>query len=145
MTTRDNILPTVSRARALAAALGLRRHTVVRRLVTWTGGQPGVGTAVADDLVIAGARVRGPSFQDAAGLSSEARFDTVHTVSKITPAHTGGGYTPAQLLPTLADGQELVYVLTGDDGVPRLCRVEALSLDRPFEYTLTLREYRETP
>jgi len=145
VTIRADELATVREGRELVASEGLRRHTVVRRVVTWTGGQPGVGTPEADDLVIAGARVRGPSFQDAAGLSSEARFDTVHTVSKITPAHTGGGYTPAQLLPTLADGQELVYVLTGDDGVPRLCRVEALSLDRPFEYTLTLREYRETP
>lgn len=145
MTIRADELATVREGRELVASEGLRRHSVVRRLVTWTGGQPGVGTPEADDLAIAGARVRGSSFQDAAGLGSVSRFDGVYTVSKVTPSHSGGGYTPAQLMPALSDGQELVYLVTGDDGVARLCRVEALSLDRPFEYTLTLREYRETP
>lgn len=144
MTIRADELATVREGRELVASEGLRRHSVVRRLVTWTGGQIGYGTASPDDIEVIGARVRGPSYQDVVGLDRESRLDGVYTVSKITPAHDGGGYTPAQLLPELSEDQELVYLVTGDDGVERLCRAEALSLDRPFEYTLTLREYRET-
>ena len=145
MTLRDDLLGTVRDGRALVEELGLRRHAVTRRVVTWSGGQPGLGTQAASDLVIAGARVSGPSGRDVALLSDPSRIDSVLTVTKITPAYADGGYTPAQLSPTLSSDQELVYVVTGDDGVDRLCRLETLRADRPFEYSLVLREYRETP
>lgn len=139
MTIRADELATVREGRELVASEGLRRHTVVRRLVTWTGGQPGVGTAVPDDLVIAGARV--DDLSPALVASSGGTYVLGDLwVSKITPSHPGGGYTAAQLSPPHSAGQ-LVYVVTDSTG-ERICSLVDRPIERNFEWVLVLRPKR---
>lgn len=44
MSLRDDLQPVVDAGRQLAADLGFRPRTVVVKVITWSGGQPGSGT-----------------------------------------------------------------------------------------------------
>jgi hypothetical protein len=59
-------------------------------------------------------------------------------VSRIVTSNSAGGYTPAQLVPSDADGFEYAYILTGPDGVARQYHAEAIDTRSPFFYEVTL-------
>lgn len=147
-TTRDDVLPDLDGARAEVDATGLRRYAVTIRTRTWSGGAPGVGTATNSDLPITPRpRVRDLSAREVA--SSGGTFSAGDMrLDRITPRYTTpttGGYTPEQLNPPVsAANQDVVVVLTGDDGV-MLATVVAVNFDRSFGYSLVVRPRRETP
>lgn len=148
MSLRDELLPVVDELRGLPGEFGFRRFTVTIRRRTWSGGQPGSGTATNTDLVIAPApRVRQIGAKEVA--SSGGTFETGdYRCTKITPAFTGppaGGHTPAQLHPQdLTAAQDLVVVLVADDGT-KLCTIVAAHFDEALGYELVVRPRRETP
>lgn len=59
-------------------------------------------------------------------------------VSLIIPQNANGGYTPAQLKPSDADGFEYQYLVTGPDGIERPYLCEELDTREPFFYSVTL-------
>ena len=59
-------------------------------------------------------------------------------VSRIVQANPSGGYTPAQLKPSDADGFEYFYLVTGPDGVGRPYALEQIDTRGPIFYELTL-------
>lgn len=107
MSLRTDLLPVFQEVRELIAdedTLDLRTHRVIRRLITWQGDAVGIGEACVDDLeLLPKPRVR----EDGQNL----------IVDKITPSHSGGGYTPEELNPPKAYEQdtnvELVYFVEG--------------------------------
>lgn len=243
MADRDDILPDLDEARAEIAAIGLRRYSVTLRARTWTGGDPGIGTAADVDLpLIPAPRTRQLTSAEIANSGGtyekgDYRVDKItpgysaldsglvrHTgtgTGKVTPStsvptsgvwvgswayvvqvlspttfrystdggttwsgtmsiapsvstpgphalptgvslafsgtfNTGdsysftgesGGYTPIQLKQmTASDGQDVVVILTGDDGIPRSCmQVGELAFDRAFGYRFVVRPRRESP
>ncbi len=59
-------------------------------------------------------------------------------VSRIVQQNPGGGYTPAQLLPSDADGFEYFYLVTGPDGTARPYSVAEIDTRGPIFYEVTL-------
>lgn len=61
------------------------------------------------------------------------------TADRITPSHSGGGYTVGQLnpTPTLTAGQEVLYIVTGPNGAKEYAIVE-VNLRKNFGYELRL-------
>jgi hypothetical protein len=132
-TLRESLLPVFANvARKIPADLGLRTNTVKVRWRTWTGGADGpevhVGTYTDVDLTITPA----PKLT----FREDMRLDTV-----VTPAFSGGGYTPEQINPSKDDldpGVEHLWVIVSPDGVERLYRVASFNQRRAFGYYLTL-------
>lgn len=60
-------------------------------------------------------------------------------VSRIVQQNPAGGYTPAQLRPSDADGFVYQYLVTGPDGVERAYSVDELDTRGPIFYEVTLR------
>ena len=131
-TLRDNLLPVVQLGRTIASDLGLRTNVVKLRTRTWTGGangpEIGVGAFVDVDETITPA----PKLTH----TESQRIKTV-----VTPAFSGGGYTPEQLNPSQADlgvGTEHFWVIVSPDGGERHYRVEDFNQRRAFGYYITL-------
>lgn len=145
MTLRDELLPVVNDARALVDELGLRLFSVRVEVRQWSGARVGSGiVAVSESLQLSPSpRVRDVSAREVASSGGTLRTGD-RRLTGITPAHAGGGYTPAQLRPTVVSQQERVYVLTGEDGESEWELVEA-SFDRPFGHELVVRRRRATP
>ncbi|HEU4728390.1 MAG TPA: hypothetical protein VFT22_10885 [Kofleriaceae bacterium] len=147
MSFRTGILPAIDAIRAIAGPAGLdvevTRLTIRTRV--WSGGRNGAGTPVDTDLVL-------PQIYDVAHVteqqiaSSGGRYEMgdIH-VGPITPAFTGGGFTPAQLKPNGADGTEIIYLLSGAAGINGEYACIALHTEEAFEYHLYLRRTRKTP
>lgn len=147
-TVRDRVLAPINRARTIIARLGFQRYTVTVRTRTWAGGAPGLpvgSTPSHSDLVITPSpRVRTLSAKEIAG-SGGTYQEGDFIVTGITPQFTlqgGGGYSPAQLRPTVsAPNQDVCYILTGDEG-PIECFLHEERVANPFEYTLILGRVR---
>lgn len=131
-TVRDRMLPVVERGRQLIQNFGLRQTSVCVRTVQWSGGEVGLGTATTTDVEI----TPRPKVTD--------RGNGRIVISKVTPSYSGGGWTPAQLIPEPDTGQDVFLVLVGADGLEHHYRVsdfdsrpnfgyeiEAEALDRP--------------
>ena len=130
MTLRDDLVPVIDESRQLVAELGLRAYSVVVRTRTWSGGEPGLGTATDEDLVLAPTpkvSEPGPRLVAAApGIVEEGdRY-----VSRISRT-----YTEEELVGgALAAHQELLWVI---DGEPH--RVVGRPEKRSFEWKVHLR------
>jgi hypothetical protein len=89
--------------------------------------------------------VRHPSPREVAG-SGGSYEEGDYIIDRITPAYTGttsGGYTPASLQLVPASGaEEVLIVMTGDDGVARECTLVASHFDEAFGYELHARPRR---
>ena len=133
MTVRTAALKAVNAARKLLGptATDLHTYTVTVRTRSWTGGDTGaevrLGTSTDSDLVIT-PRPHVTETDGGAGL-------TLH----VTPAHSGGGYTVAQLnpAPTLTAGQESYYVVTGPNGTYNYAVVD-IDTSKALRYTIRL-------
>lgn len=147
MAVRDNILVPLDAARGIIAGLGLRRYAVTIRRRAWSGGAPGAGTATNTDIVLSPTpRVRALAPREVAG-SGGTYEDGDYRVDKITPAFVGppvGGYTPTQLNPVPATGEDIVVLLVGDDGT-KVCTIIGAPADRAFGYELVVRPRLESP
>jgi len=127
VTLQSSLLPVLDSARTLLDTFGLRQTRVIVRSRTWSSGEIQVGTAAVVDLELAPR----PKVKGLAG-------DPVLEVGPITPEHTTGGYTPAQLNPDDAPGFEYVYVCVGRDGVERPYKLGKMTTTRSFRYMLEL-------
>lgn len=145
MSLRTALLPIVETCRALAGStsLDIRTTQLTIRTRTWSGGRAGVGTPTDNDLVLPQRyKVIQLSAKDVASSGGRYEMEDLK-VGPITPAQSGSGYTLAQLLPTGADGVEILYVLTGVTAGEYVL-VQSNST-RPFRYELILRRRRRTP
>lgn len=125
-TLRDALLPVFQKvARKIPADLGLRTNVVKLRTRVWTSGKIGTGAVTTTDITVTPA----PKLTYNPDLSLGV---------VVTPANPAGGYTPAQVNPPRADGQEFVWVVISPDGVEREYRVASFNQRRAFGYYLTL-------
>lgn len=128
MTLRDDSLPKINAGWALVSNLGFSPYTVKIRTRTWSQGAPLLGSPTDVDVTIT------PNT-----WVEELNGDANIKVGPITPSHSGGGYTPAQLNPTPSSAQEVFYVVTAPDGVARNYAIERIDTDDAVEYHVFLR------
>lgn len=153
---RDDFRALADEARSSAQGPGgLDVVTSQLQIVTrvWAGGQPqadGGHTDTPLDIVgpdgQAAYRARQLTVREVASSGGRFREGDVR-VGPITPAYndgsSSGGYTIAQLRPDAPDdATEILYMLTG--GIDGTFALLELRSDRPFQYTLILRD-RRTP
>lgn len=141
-TLRDQLLPVVDQLRALPQQFGIRRYTVTLRTRTWSGDRAGRGTPTDADVVLSPVpRVRVVTTAEIAASGGTYREGDFR-VSAITPNYAGGGYSPTalQVRPT-ALNQDVTVLLTGDEGTVE-CNVVEFHFDRPFTYSMVVREKR---
>lgn len=148
MTVRDNILPLLNNARTKLVALGgvcYRTNAVTIRRRVWSGSRVGEGSVTNTDLVITPRpRVEDVSGREIAGSGGTYQDGDIK-IHKITPAYSGGGYTPAQLYPAVTtDNEEIVVVLVGSAGTT-ICTIVDVKFDAALGYQLVVRPRRETP
>jgi hypothetical protein len=133
-TLRESLLPVFATvARKIPEDLGLRTNTVKVRTRVWSGGDDGpgvgIGTATTTDLTI--------TPKPKLTYRPDGTIETV-----VTPAYSGGGYTPEQVNPIIdpatTPGTEFVWVIISPDGVEREYTVETFNQRRAFGYYLTL-------
>lgn len=121
----NKLLPVVASGWKIYADLGGATYTVKVRTRTWSGGKVKLGTESDSDLTLENVQVR------------EVNGDRELEVYAITPSHVGGGYTPAQLNPSLSAGVESYYVVTGPNGTHSYT-LTAIDTSEWFEYKIRL-------
>jgi hypothetical protein len=127
---RDDVLPIINAGWQTVQDLGFAPATVTVRTATWSSGEVGTGTATYSDLLLS------PN-----PLVEEKDEGRKLVVGPIQPSHSGGGYTFAQLRPTMSAGQEFYYVITGVNGTHNyeLMSIDSTSPSGLFvEYMLNL-------
>jgi hypothetical protein len=158
MTVRDNVLSPLSKAWQKIADLGFQRTHVAIRVRTWAGtrvgddgGQtPRYTDAVAQITSTPTVSPMSPYAAQMAGIMTSAGDvkDRYYKIDDIMPQFidrvTGLplGFTPQQLDQLAAPGVrnvEAVFVLTGDDGVPRTATLVTVDFTDPFAYSLVVR------
>lgn len=136
MTLRDDLLGVIDSARGIAADLGMHQVLVSIRTRTWSEGRMQSGIPTDVTLIISPTpHVRGSS------------GDPEVLCGPITPAYPAtntmpaGGYTPAQLNPSQANGIQYFYSIAFNDGVTRNYVVQDRGLDTstPMRYMLKLK------
>lgn len=107
MTLRDDVIPVVDDARQLIDDLGLRLDTVQTRRRSWSGGQPGSGTATNTDVAIT-PKPRVKDVPERWIHNAPGRYERGDKmVTRISAT-----YTRAQLTGgTLAAGEEFVWLI----------------------------------
>ena len=124
-TLRQALLPVIQLGRSIPDALGLRTNVVKLRTRVWASGKIGVGAVTTTDVTLSPA----PKLTYRPDQSLEV---------VVTPQHSTGGYTPAQVNPAPVATQEFVWVVISPDGGEREYRVATFNQRRPFGYYLTL-------
>lgn len=149
MTLRDDLLPQIEALRGIPGQLGFRPYTsVVLRTRTWSGAEPGDGTHTDSNLALTAggqpAKVRQISAREV--QASGGRYtDADFIVGPLTPAFSGGGYTPAQLAPgSTLRAVERHVVLTGPGETASEWLIVGDQKDRALRYTLTIRRTERT-
>lgn len=129
MTLRDDLIPVVDDARSILADLGMRRHTVVLRRRTWSGGVVGSGSTTDLDLELTPApKVIDLGTRISLSLPSLYEFGDKR-VEKISAT-----YSSSTLNPTLEAGQELIWLID-DEAHRALTRPEQLN----FQWRVVIR------
>ncbi len=144
MSLRSDLLPTFQATRVLINDLGFRTNNLTISTKTWASGRPGVGSATYSSITITPPpKIREVSAREIA--SSGGRYQEGDLrVTKITPAFSGGGYTPAQIRPTtVTSGVEVLYVVAGPSAGDY--RLVDSDFSKNFGYELTIRRQRTTP
>jgi hypothetical protein len=105
---------------------GLRTYRVWVRQASWSTGEIHLGTRSESLLEIT------PAPKVSESTSGEL------TVTNITPAYPGGGYTTEQLIPPITQGVDFDYVVRGPDGVDKTYQMVGGVATNAFRYTLRL-------
>ena len=110
MSIRDDLIPVVDEIRGSVVdeVAGLRLHTVVVRVRTWSGGRPGLGTATDVDVELAPKpRVRPvpERWINGEGGRYQAGDRTVDRISAT--------YDRADLKPTADTDEQVLYLVDG--------------------------------
>lgn len=104
MSLRDDVLPTIQDGWSLVQEFGFTRWTVTVRTRAWSSGEVKLGTPTESDTVL----TPNPWVTE--------RGDGTLYLEGITPTHTSGGYSHAQLRPPSSAGVEYYYVVSGPNG-----------------------------
>lgn len=141
MTFRDDLRGLAESVRGMAADFGVRSYSLTVRTTTWSGGQPGHGTATNTDTAIteSGSNPKVAFVQTDEIFSNDGAIE-VAEVGPITPDHPTGGTAISTLRPVVADGDGVTYILAG----PRYpngaeFELEQLKHHRGYQYSLVLR------
>jgi hypothetical protein len=127
LTFRTNLLKQVQNLLRLPyETFDVYTMSVTLRVRTWSGGEVRLGTSTDSDTEI----LPRPKV-------IESNVGTAALVGPVVPSNADGGYTAAQLNPTLSAGQELIYVLTGPAGTRNYALVD-IDTQKAFSYYLTL-------
>ena len=127
MTLRDDVLPIISDGWDLVEELGVTQYTATIRTRTWSGGKVQLGTATVSDTQL----TPNPWVEERANGAELV-------LSGITPAFSGGGYSPSQLNPSVGAAVESYWVMAGPNGSHNYEIVDINTGDA-FEYIVTLR------
>ncbi len=133
------------RLRPLAA--DIRTVTVSVRTRTWSGGRVGNGTASNVDVALPTyLKVEQLSSKEVASSGGRYRDGAVR-IGPITPRYTAlgttGGFTVAQLRPTVTSAQEVVYLLAGD--IAGEFALAELDTSKPLSWFVIANRQRSTP
>lgn len=126
MSLRDDILPTVAGGWQIVQDLGFASATITIRTRRWSGGQVKLGSPQDSDTTLS------PNAQ------TTERGDGELQVYAITPAFSGGGYTPAQLNPEASGDSESYWIVTDDNGTHNY-KLHSLDTSDDVEYKAVLR------
>lgn len=110
MTLRDDLIPVIDFGRQLAADLGLRRHSVTVRLVTWSG-EPGDGAPTNTDLVLSPP----PKVDDRPERIRWSAPGQVEEGDRLV-SRISATYTREQLGGVPQDGEDWRWILTDESG-----------------------------
>lgn len=145
MSLRDDLLPVVADARAIAGELGFRLFQVWVRKTVWSGSRINVGTAtVTEARLLVGKqnpKVRQVTSRDVVAGTPEM-FSAEYEIGPLTPAFPGGGTLEATINPEKTSSPTTVlYVLKGP-GMPTdglLCQRIDDDTDRPLRMMIRVR------
>lgn len=145
MTLRTDLLPIIDDLRELCGPNGFDVVTAsvkIRKRV-WSGGRAGSGTTTDTDTNLdTFYKVRGVSAREVSESAGRYSLEDIK-VGPITPSYAGGGWTAAALVPTGAQGTEIIYVLSGQ--ISGEYTLVQLHTEEPFSYYMILRRRRTTP
>ena len=128
MTFLDELRATANAARAIPTDMGLRPYVVVIRIETYNDASQLGAPTITDLTLTPRPKVR----EESSGRELK--------VGPITPEHTGGGYTVAQLNPVadLPANRRVRYLVTGPNGTREYVLYDITS-DRGYQTTMRLR------
>lgn len=130
MTIVSSKLPLLNAGRQKIQDVGLRNTRVLIRTRTWSGSDTGYGTATDIDVEL----LPRPKVQQIEGVVASSRGSVV--ISRITPAHVGGGYDPDDLILSQPAGTEVFVVLIGPTGRESELRIVEIGERSVFGYSL---------
>ncbi len=150
-TLRDDLLPDVDDLRGLAGELGFRPYaSVVLRETTWSGTRPKDGTSTVADLALAagGYPARVQLVSSRVVQASGGRYvDGDMRIGPLTPAFSGGGYTPAQLAASSSAPnveRHVVLVGPGEPGGGSYWTIVGTEFSEALGYSLVVRRTERT-
>ncbi|MFO0610793.1 MAG: hypothetical protein U0324_46960 [Polyangiales bacterium] len=155
MSLRDDLLPVLNELRGLADEFGLRTIavTVRERVYSLPPGTVGATVTATNDTALTPAPAVRPArehradeaivdgpYADATAQPRTLRYE----VGPITPAHVGGGYSAAQLMPGDSETRRVTLVLSGGQhGEGEEYRVVRLDDSKPFRIMLVVERARQ--
>lgn len=117
MSFASSILPSLDAIRGITGGLGLHKFTVLRRLIHWDGGAPGLGTKTFTDTPLFVNGNQNPKVAQVSGkdiiLSGGQYTDQDYKIGPFTPTFPGGGIADATVDPVVVPGDELHFFLNG--------------------------------
>lgn len=145
MALREELLPVVDTARAIAGELGFRRYKVWVRTTTFSGARAGLGTKTVSDtrLLVGGQdpKVREVTSKDVVAGTPE--FHSIEfEIGPLTPSFPGGGTSQETIAPEKTDQPTTVLYLIKGPGLPTeglLCKKIDDDVDRPLRMMIRVR------
>lgn len=138
MALREDLLPVVDEARAIAGELGFRRYQVWVRKTTYAGPRVGIGAAAVTEtrLLVGGQdpKVREVHRKDIVAGTSEA-IDSEYEIGPLTPEFAGGGVAESVINPEKTSTPTTIMFLLKGPGLPTdgaLCKRIRDDVDRPL-------------
>lgn len=145
MALRDDLLPIVDDARAIAGELGFRRYQVWVRTTTWSGSRVGLGTKTVTDtrLRVGGQdpKVREVTSGDVVAGTPELAF-VEFEIGPLTPQFPGGGVSENTVNPPKGVSPSTVVFVVKGPGLPAdglICQRIDGDSDRPMRMMLRVR------
>ena len=121
MSLRDDLLPVVDAARAIAGDLGFRRFQVWARKTTYSGTRVGLGTATVTEtrLLVGGQdpKVKEMKSKDVSAGSPELS-SIVFEIGPLTPEFAGGGIAESTITPPKSSTPTTITFLIKGPGLP---------------------------
>jgi hypothetical protein len=145
MSLRDDLLPVVDAARAIAGELGFRRYQVWARRTTFSGPRPGYGpSTVTETRLLVGGRdpkVRVLRSKDIVAGTPEMA-DATFEIGPLTPEFAGGGVAESSINPEKTSTPTTLLFRIVGPGLPSagiLCQRFDDDVDRPLRTVIRVR------